>query len=303
MSAALVLHVIALAMLAIGGAFYFKGRTQAAREHTVARLEEVAFSPNVLATPQAASRLVPSRWVTEILLRSGVSLRPRYAAWVAGVFLLVAAAAWFVAGGALAFILMGISVAGAAVLFSARRRRLRARLRSQLPGFLDSVLRAVVTGRSFESAIGAACEYSSLPLRGVFEAVLGRVRLGEDLGSALDDARRMYRLHELALLRLVVVLGQRYGSSVTDPLGTISAMVRQREQFQREVHALTGEVRLSSWIMGLLPLGLTLYILAANPGYLMMMWNDPSGRSALVVAGLMQVVGAVAIWRLAKSVT
>jgi tight adherence protein B len=296
------LYAVAIAMLAAAVGFVVAGRSRAGRERTAARFEAVAFTPDA-AAPRAVERPIPAgSWPAARLLRAGITPQPWHpllaAVVLAGVAVAGAGAAG--AGGAVLAVLIVVGVAVMAL--RVRTRRVHERRYTQLPNFIDSVLRAVAAGRNIENALAAAREHTPEPLRAVFERVLRRVQLGGDLGEALDEARRVYRLDELALLRLVVVIGQRYGGSMKEPLANIAALIRQHEQNRREVRALTGEVRLSSWIMALLPLGLVVYVLTVNPTYLMTMWHDPSGRIGLVVAALMQVAGVIALWRMVKSV-
>ena len=101
---------------------------------------------------------------------------------------------------------------------------------------------------------------------------------------------------------MVIIIGQRYGGNVKDILTSVSRIIRDREQDRREVKALTGEVRLTAGILGLLPVGLGLYIIAVNRAYLLSMWEDPTGQMLLIGVGVMQVVAALALWRMVKTV-
>lgn len=299
--ALIVLNVVALAMLGGAVALVMVGRSRAQEEKTAARFEEVAFA-GTRAGEASLPALPAASWLAAPLLRAGVVPQPWHPLALA-LALALAAIAGFAAGGApLAVIVPGLAAVIAVLFLRLRAARVRERMYTQLPGFIDSTLRAVAAGRNLENALGAAREHTPMPLRAVFDRVLRRVQMGGDLGEGLEEARQVYRLQELALLRLVVVIGQRYGGSVKEPLGNIAALMRQHEQNRREVRALTGEVRLSAWIMGLLPAGIAVYVMSVNPQYLERMWADPSGQVALLVAGAMQVVGAVALWRMVKSV-
>ena len=74
------------------------------------------------------------------------------------------------------------------------------------------------------------------------------------------------------------------------------------DQIQRELASLTGETRLSAWVLTLLPSGIAAYMVAVNPDYIMSMWNDDGGRMALLTALGFQLVGAFILWRMVKSV-
>lgn len=297
--------VYALALVMLGGAvaFVLAGRERAGQERTADRFDEVAFTTTMGRADLPAERgLSASVWFAAPLLRAGITPQAWHPLLAVALLGLVGVGGFLAAGPAGALGGLAVVVLIGWVFLRIRTGRNHDRMFSQLPGFIDSVLRAVAAGRNLENAIGAAREHTPDPLRTVFDRVLRRVQLGGDLGDGLDEARQVYRLRELALLRLVVVIGQRYGGSVKEPLASVAALIRQHEQNQREMRAMTGEVRLSSWIMGLLPLALAIYVMSVNPQYLMTMWSDPSGRMGLAAAALMQVAGVVALWRLVKSV-
>ncbi len=171
----------------------------------------------------------------------------------------------------------------------------------QLPTFLDHVLRAVEAGGSVQQGLRVATDETQEPLRGVFERVNRKVQLGADLDSALRQLE-ILDLRELGMIALTIRVNQRYGGPIRDLLRSVVASIRERDRGRRELRALTGETRLSAWVLGLLPTSLAAYISVVNPNYLDVMLNDPSGRRLLMGALAMQVVGSLILWRMVKSV-
>lgn len=172
----------------------------------------------------------------------------------------------------------------------------------QLPLFLDQVLRALGTGRSMEGALQLATNESPEPLKTVFQRVLRENQLGKDLGLAIQETADLYRLHELYLVSLAIRVNRSYGSSVRELITNIIKMIHDREAARRELKTMTGETRVTAWVLGLLPLLIAGYIMMMNPGYMMTMWEDSSGRFMLVMAVFFQMIGAFALWRMIKSI-
>jgi tight adherence protein B len=271
------------------------------RVRMLARVEGLAHRMPA-ATAPARARAGVRAWVSRRFESAGITparWQPPAAAAVATVLIATAGVAWGAVGAALALAVC----AAAPVAFVARRsRQRRIELLAGLPTFLDHVVRAIHTGSSLPHAIASATRESPEPIRGVFERVDRHSRLGASLDEALEHAAIGHGLRELHLLALVVHLNRRYGGSVRDVLEAIVTMIRQRERAQREFRALTGETRLSAWILALLPLSLATYIGATNPGYLERMWEDPAGRVLLAVAASLQLVGSLLLWRMVRSV-
>lgn len=172
----------------------------------------------------------------------------------------------------------------------------------QLPLFLDQVLRALGTGRSMEGALELATNESPEPLKTVFERVQRENKLGKDLGLAIQETADLYRLHELYLVSLAIRVNRSYGSSVRELLKNIVKMIHEREAARRELKTMTGETRVTAWVLGLLPLLIAGYIMMMNPSYMTTMWEDSSGRFMLFTAVFFQMIGAFALWRMIKSI-
>ncbi len=153
-----------------------------------------------------------------------------------------------------------------------------------------------------ESALALAVSETPNPLQEIFARVLRANRLGEDLGEAIQEAADLYRVQELYLVSLAVRVNRTYGSSVRDMLGNIVKMIHDREAARRELQTMTGETRVTAWVLGLLPVLMAVYIMLMNPSYMLGMWQDSSGQVLLIAALVFQSIGALLLWRMIKSI-
>ncbi|CPL55718.1 type IV pilus assembly protein [Bordetella pertussis] len=128
------------------------------------------------------------------------------------------------------------------------------------------------------------------------------MRSGKDLDAALHQVSRQYQLRELFLVSAVIALALRFGGRSDQVLERMAAFMRDLEQARDELTALSAEVRLSAWILALLPIGLALFIIIFNNQLFMGMWHDPMGFRLLVFAMLLQAGGSYWLYRMARSV-
>jgi tight adherence protein B len=168
------------------------------------------------------------------------------------------------------------------------------RLIGQVPLFIDQVIRGLTTGRNVEGAIKLAAEELKEPLRDVIIRAQKSVELGMDLGDAMRDAADFHDVRELHMLALAIHTSRVYGGSPRDMLESIVKLIRQREQIRRELMAMTGETRMTAWVMGSMPSLLGGYMFMVSPDYMLEMWHDPSGQRMLIIAISMQILGALA---------
>lgn len=271
------------------------------RERVIARVEAVSRrTPIRRIAPRAHGVL--DAWLERTLGSLGIAPAPWHLPALRGTAVLLCAVGAWGYGPLGAVIVPGAGAVLAGLELGRRRRRRRAQLLAQLPGFVDHVARAVQAGSSVPHALASATAESAEPLRGIFERVDRQTRRGAGLEEALEQAAAGHDLRQLDMLALVIRLNQRYGGSIREILTGIVTMIRQHERAQREALALTAETRLSAWVLVLLPIALGLYIVWMNPGYLQRMWTDPTGRSLLSVAAILQGVGSLLLWRMVKSV-
>lgn len=173
---------------------------------------------------------------------------------------------------------------------------------SQIPLFIDQVIRGLVTGRNVEGAIKLAMEDLKEPLREVIDRAHKNVELGADLGEALREIATFHNVRELYMLALAIQTSRTYGGSPREMLESVVNLIRQREQMQRELRAMTGETRVTAWVLGLLPIVVAGFMVYMNPSYIANMWNEGSGRTILMLAGGFQALGALVLWRMIKSI-
>ena len=176
------------------------------------------------------------------------------------------------------------------------------RLLQQLPGFLDGVVRLMSIGSAVPAAFQAASGNTEQPLRSCLIAITQMQRAGKDLDAAVLAVGQQYRVNELILLSSVLRLSLRYGGRADIVMERTAAFMRDRQQAQRELFALSAETRMSAWIIGLLPVVVGGLITMSNAAYIMSMWRDSFGKTLILAAFAMEVLGAIMLARLAKSV-
>lgn len=181
------------------------------------------------------------------------------------------------------------------------QRRLQKMIR-QMPNFLDQVVRSLHSGRTLGDSIAQAVIAADDPLREIFSLVNNHVLLGISLPEALQEVAELYDEEELHVFSLGVAVNHRYGGNTTDLLENIIKVIHEREKLSRQLRAMTGETRLSAFVLAVLPVSLGGYILFTNPGYLMNMWLDSGGRWLLLTSLGLQVLGCYTLWRMLKSI-
>ena len=238
------------------------------------------------------------RFVTELLMRSGVELEPERV----GKGLLIAAASapllLLLLGPLAGLLAIGLGVVSVFGVLARNAARRRAKIVEQLPGFLESVMRILAAGNTLEESLGAAARDSSEPIRPLFISIGRQVRLGAPVETVLAEAGDVHRLRDLKVMALAAAINRKYGGSLRQVLKSLISSIRSRDTAARELRALTAETRFSALVLGIIPVTLSLYIFTKNKNYYASMWADPSGRIFLIASVLLQIAGVAVLWRM-----
>jgi tight adherence protein B len=295
-----IFFLVAILMMLVAVLSVLRARRQEQIARVNERLMAVAFLPreslgNPLQQGSLNDRL--ALW----LRRVGIHLSPVIAMAVLASAVLIGVALGQAFGSLMA--LAWWVVAGVVIVLvpQIRYRQKVGKIIEQIPLFIDQVVRGLVTGRNVEGAIKLATEDLQEPLRSLISRAHKNVELGADLGDALKEAAQFHDIKELHMVALAIHGSRVYGGSPREMLESVVNLIRQREQMQRELRAMTGETRVTAWVLGSLPTLLLAYMFWISPDYIGAMWNSEMGRVIMIIAGTMQAIGALVMWRMIKS--
>ncbi|SFC50408.1 type II secretion system F family protein [Collimonas sp. OK412] len=186
--------------------------------------------------------------------------------------------------------------------FWLRTSKLQRTMVRQLPGFLDTLVRLVTIGNSIGSAFQTGILGTEGPLRVVLDRANRQVQAGVELEHALRQQAAIFRFKELDLVAAVIGVSARFGGRSDLVLERMAAFMRDLEHAQNELSALSAEIRLSAWIMGILPVAIGMFLIIFNNDMFVNMWHDPIGKKMLIGAVLLEMMGGYGLFRLARTV-
>ena len=187
------------------------------------------------------------------------------------------------------------AVAGALpLLWLVWRKKRRMKLfGKQLPEALELIARALRAGHSLGAGFHLVQEEMTAPVGTEFGRVFEEQNLGIPMDEALGSLSERIPNLDLKFFCTAVVLQRQTGGDLAEILDKIGHLVRERFQIWGQIQALTGEGRLSGIVLLALPPVLFLAVYRLNPNYVMMLFTDPMGKKMLLVAVVMQLLGAL----------
>jgi tight adherence protein B len=243
-------------------------------------------------------RLGVRRWLEERIEQARLPVSAGELAVVAACGVLVGfVVGLFAAGLAGGLVLGGLAVAAVPGVLEALARRMRRRIDRQLPDVLRLLASSLRAGFSLSQGLDATAAQVNEPMRGELRQVVVRVRLGQPLEDALEDAARHMHSRDFSWAVMAIRIQHEVGGNLARLLDTVAATMVQRERLRREIRTLTAEGRISAVVLGLLAPLLGLFIGVVNRSYLLTLVHTTPGKVALVGAAVLEVVGFFWLYR------
>jgi tight adherence protein B len=180
-----------------------------------------------------------------------------------------------------------------------RKRRLKA-FEAQLPDTLNLLAGSLRAGYSFLQGLEAVVRETSDPMGRELRRVLAEARLGRPLEDALSDVAVRMESKDFDWSVMAIRIQREVGGNLAELLQTVAETMVARSRLRGEVRALTAEGRISGIIMGLLPVGLGLFMFTASPDYIDDLFSSVVGWSMVVGSAVMAAAGFAWIQKIIK---
>jgi len=272
------------------------------RTQTSSLLKERMFS-QVPALERIMLQLPRVQRLDQFMLQGGLN-------WTVGRLLLMCLALWVAGLAALTVVLNQSLLLGAALalapamlpwLYVVRRRGARLkRFEQQLPEALDLMVRALRSGHAFSSALQMVGEEMPEPVAGEFRIVHDEVNFGVSMPQALANLAERVPLTDLRYFVVAVQVQRESGGNLTEVLGKLSRLIRERLKLLARVRVLSSEGRLSAWVLGLMPFALAGLMSVVSPKFISLLWTDPIGVSIVKTMLFLMLLGVLLLRKIVR---
>ena len=172
------------------------------------------------------------------------------------------------------------------------------KFRTQLPEALEMISRSLKAGHAFTSGMKMVSSEFEDPLGTEFDETLDEINFGVNVADALRNLTDRIDCEEAKFFVTAVVLQRESGGNLAVILESLGKMIRKKFEFQDKVKTLSAEARISAWVLVLLPFFVAGIMYIFNPGYILILFNDPMGHRLLVIAGALMLLGILTIRKL-----
>jgi len=185
------------------------------------------------------------------------------------------------------------------VLRVLRARRIR-RFNEQLVDNLVSMSSALKAGFSIVQAFESVVRQADPPISQEFGLFLQELRVGVKFEEALRHMEARVGSEDLILMNQSIEIARQTGGNLTEVFEKIAATIRERMRIEQRVRSLTAQGRLQGIVVGSVPALLLLAMSLIDPQMMMQFFRSPAGVVMLVIAGLLELGGALLIRRIMR---
>jgi tight adherence protein B len=160
-----------------------------------------------------------------------------------------------------------------------------------LPDAVDVIVRGIKAGLPLFESIKVVAADAPEPLRSEFLAIIETQAIGMPLGEACSRLYDRMPLPEANFFGIVVSIQQKSGGNLSEALGNLSKVLRDRKKMKEKIQAMSMEAKASAGIIGSLPPIVMFLVYLTTPGYISLLWTHPTGQLMLVGCVVWMSVG------------
>jgi tight adherence protein B len=251
-----------------------RGAPKVRREQVEETLKEIEVRSKNAKSPPLSVRIAQAglSWTKRqfMMISAGLALFALVLGLGTGAGLLPAVAMAFAAG---------LGLPRWILIFLKRRRE-----RRFIDGFADAVdviVRGVKAGLPLGDCLKIVANDAAEPVRSEFRAVIETQTIGMPLGDACARLYESVPLPEANFFGIVISIQQKAGGNLSEALGNLSRVLRDRKKMQAKIRAMSMEAKASAVIIGSLPIAVMLLVYITSPNYIELLWTTELGRLML----------------------
>jgi tight adherence protein B len=185
---------------------------------------------------------------------------------------------WFVDGAALFVVGFGLP---RWVLGFMKGRREKA-FTNEFANAIDVIVRSVKSGLPTNEALRIVARESPDPCGAEFNRLVEGLKVGVTLEQGVKKMFESMPTPEVSFFGIVMTIQQKSGGNLSEALGNLSSVLRDRKRLIGKIKAMSSEAKASAGIIGSLPPGVMGIVYLTTPDYIKLLFTEHAGNLMLV---------------------
>lgn len=167
-----------------------------------------------------------------------------------------------------------------------RKKRFKAFMQ-EFPNAVDVIVRGVKAGLPLNDCLAIIARESKDPVGPEFRKIVESQQMGMTMADAIAKLYENIPLSEANFFGIVIAIQQSAGGNLSEALGNLSNVLRDRKKLDEKIKAMSAEAKASAGIIGSLPFCVTGLVYLTTPDYITLLFTHPTGH---------MIIGGSLIW-------
>ena len=174
----------------------------------------------------------------------------------------------------------------------ARNGRLK-KFGNEFPNAIDVIVRGIKSGLPLNDCMRIVATEATEPVKTEFRLIIESQTLGLPLTDAVAKLYERMPCAEANFFGIVLAIQQKTGGNLSETLGNLSRVIRERRKMRDKIQAVSMEAKASAWIIGSLPVVVAVLVYLTSPRYIELLWITQVGKFALAVSAVWMLIGVL----------
>jgi tight adherence protein B len=163
----------------------------------------------------------------------------------------------------------------------------------EFPNAIDVIVRGMKAGLPLNDCMLIISREAAEPVRGEFKQLVEQQQMGVQLNEAVAKMYERVPLPEVNFLSIMMAIQGQSGGNLSEPLGNLSRVVRDRKKMKAKIDAMSMEAKSSAAIIACLPLAVITLIYMSTPDYITLLFTERLGNLLLGACGILMLTGVL----------
>lgn len=234
--------------------------------------------------------------LTNLLQQAGLDITPR-SFWIASA---ISGVAFAIASIAAMSPLYGVGIAAFVGflgfprwVLSVMRKRRQNKFLNDFADAVDIMVRGLKSGLPVSEAMKIIATETGAPVGPEFTEIVEGQRIGIAIDQGMERMVERVPLAEVNFLAIVMTIQSKTGGNLSEALGNLSRVLRDRKKMKAKVKSVSQEAKSSAAIIGSLPFALIGLMTVMNPNYLGPLFHTSTGNMLIAGSAIWMTLGVL----------
>jgi len=178
-------------------------------------------------------------------------------------------------------------------MLSYLKKRRENKFLHNFPDAVDVITRGIKAGLPLLDSLKMIASEGQEPLKSEFRAILDTQTVGIPIGEACTKLYERMPVPEANFFGIVIAIQQKAGGNLSEALGNLSKVLRDRKKMKAKIQAMSMEAKASAMIIGALPPAVMGLVFITSPDYISLLWTHPMGQMMMAASAMWMFMGCM----------